>query len=180
MEKHRDQAHLTCGTCSEGHCFELTRIEQMDAIAGKLIECVIQLPEWQAHRARVTFVVTMIIHETCMNAIEHGALGIDKVQKRKIMDEKGDQYLDWVKKEWSANHPPLSITACINNHRLLIGVHDSGTGFDTVKSELVTVSDAELTELSGRGMAILKGMGVKLRWNKEGNTILCSFRHSAA
>lgn len=180
IEKHRDQAHLTCGTCSDSHSYELTRIEQLNGISRKIIDYATQLPEWQTHPARMAYIVPMIVHETCMNAIEHGVLDIDKREKRKIIADLGDQYLGWVEKQWLAKNTPLSITTCINDQRILVGIHDSGTGFDATKNDLVTISDSELLELSGRGMVILRGLGVKLYWNKEGNTILCSYWHSSS
>lgn len=176
IEKHRNQDHLTCGTCSDNLSFELARIDQMEDISRKIIENASRLPEWQPHLGRMAYTVTMIIRETCMNAIEHGILGVDRSQKKKLVEDHGEQYHDWVEMEWTAKKIPLSVTACINNQRILIGVHDGGAGFDATENNLSAISDADLLELSGRGMVILRGMGVKLRWNKEGNTILCLYK----
>lgn len=178
VEKHRNQAHLTCGACSDNHSFTLTRMGQMEGISERIIDCAAKLPEWREHRARIAYTVTLIINEACLNAIEHGVLGIGKEKKRALVARHGDKYLAWVEEEWLASHTPITVTACINEKRILIGVHDSGAGFDPVKGEMTVIADADLLELSGRGIVILKGMGIKLRWNKEGNTILCSYHHS--
>lgn len=177
LAKHRDQAHLMCGACSDNHSFALTSLGEIGVIADEIIGCAMRFPEWRPHRARTAYIVTLIINETCMNAVEHGALGIDKRQKRKLIAEQGEKYIEWVETQWLAKNVPLSVTACINGQRILIGVHDGGTGFDASKHELSAIGNADLMELSGRGMAILKGMGVQLSWNEEGNTILCSLKN---
>lgn len=174
-DKHRDKKHLGCNTCSDNYDFTISDLRNIETISTEICGHALKLEEWKPHAARLSYTVTLIIHEACLNAVEHGIMGIDKASKRELLDKLGERYLEYVEKEWARKGPSISITACVNAERVLIGIHDAGTGFDPSDDTLMTISDEDILESSGRGMAILKGVGVKLNWNAKGNTILCSY-----
>lgn len=176
MEKHRNKDHLECNLCSENHDFTITLLKDIDELSEKIIASAGKFPEWFPHYARMAYAITLVVHEACMNAVEHGILGLDKESKKKRMVELEGEYPAWVEAEWKRKNIPIYISLCLNAERILIGVHDGGRGFDFTSKNFSTISDTEMLDPSGRGLKIMGGMGVNLQWNRCGNSVLCSYR----
>ncbi len=169
--------HDICqSTCSENEIFPLSAIDEIDGLSEKIISKARKVPEWQPYLSRLAYLMTFTMHETCMNAVEHGLLGMNKETKRQMMEEMQERYLDDVNRRWRASGKTVQVTVCINKRSVVVGVHDDGGGFDYSKDQYSPMNEEDVLAVSGRGLLILKSLGVRLFWNKAGNTVLCSFR----
>jgi len=176
IEKHRANEHLDCKICPGAKSYQLRSLPQINDLSEDIIRTAALLPEWAPHRQRLAYTVTLTMHETCMNAVEHGLLGLCKEEKKRLMEEMQERYIAYVEERWKASCTPIFVSVCFNPDRVLIGVHDDGLGFDFNLDRFSTIDESSLMDFSGRGLAILKGMNIQLYWNKKGNSVLCSFR----
>ncbi len=163
-------------TCAENEIFSLTTIDEIDGLSEKIISKARKYPEWHPYISRLAYLLTFTMHEACMNAVEHGLLGMDKEIKRQQIEEMQERYLESVSRRWRATGKPVQVSVCINIRSVVVGVHDEGGGFDYTKSHFSPMNEQDILAVSSRGLVILKSLGVRLFWNKEGNTVLCSFR----
>ncbi len=176
IEKHRSKTHLECNACSDNQGYTLTNLRQIDDLSEKIVNAAIEFPEWKPYHAKLEYTITLTVHETCTNAIEHGILGLDKQRKKQLLAELEEKYVAYVEAEWKRKGIGIHISVCLNADRILIGVHDEGDGFDFSQEGFAAVKESDLLDFSGRGLAMMEGMGVKLQWNRRGNSVLCSFQ----
>lgn len=165
-------------TCVENEVFTLSSIEGIDRLSEKIIAKARKLPVWLPHISRLAYLVTFTMHETCMNAVEHGLLGMNKETKARQIEEMQEHYLESVSQRWRNTGKVIQVSVCLNNRSFVVGVHDEGGGFDYNKAHYSPMNEEDVLAVSGRGLLILKSLGVRLFWNKTGNSVLCSFRHS--
>ncbi len=169
--------HEVCqNTCAENEIFDLVSIEQIDSLSEKIIAKARKLPDWQPHISRLGYLLTLTMHEACMNAVEHGLLGLNKEEKRRLIEGMQERYLVDVARRWRATGKSIQVSLCINSRSVVVGVHDDGQGFDYNKTHFSPMNEEDVLAVSGRGLLILKSLGVRLFWNEAGNTVLCSFR----
>lgn len=154
----------------------LHTLPQINELSEDIIHEAARFPEWAPHRTRLAYTVTLTMHETCMNAIEHGLLGLNKEEKKGLLADLQERYIAYVEERWKSANVPIYVSVCFNPDRILIGVHDDGEGFDFNLSRFSRIEDSEMMDFSGRGLTILKGMNIQLYWNKKGNSVLCSYR----
>lgn len=170
-------AHEICQhTCGENEIFNLSSIEDIDGLSEKIISKARKFPEWLPYISRLGYLLTLTMHEACMNAVEHGLLGLDKETKRSQIEEMREHYLVNIERRWRATGKPVLVSVCINMRSVIVGVHDEGRGFDYNTAHYSPMNEEDILSVSGRGLLILKSLGVRLFWNKTGNTVLCSFR----
>ncbi len=174
--KHRMKENIGCSKCSDGYHFTVSSLLELDAVSSQIMSLILEKEPWHGFSKEVKFVVKSTLLESVLNSVEHGMLGMDKAEKRMMRAEKGEEYEAYIEHEWRKKNKPVSISFCINDKRALLGVHDEGGGFNHEEKFSKDISNDELLGVSGRGLAILKGFGVNLYWNKDGNSILCSFK----
>jgi len=177
--RHRARTHLHCNCLYSGSVHTIASLSRIDEIADTIIKKADFFPSWMLSKAKLTYSVTLIIHEACMNAIEHGVLRLTRDDKRRLLEELEERYIEHISDQYDKSQTPIRVTVCMNNERVLIGVHDDGPGFEFNKSENSSIAETDLMACSGRGLAMLKGMGVSLNWNEKGNSILCRFDNPA-
>lgn len=175
IEKHGSGTHLDCNLCSENKSYSIMNLRQLDQLTESFIVQTMQYPEWAPFQSQIWCAVNLIIHEACMNAVEHGILGLDKTAKKRLLEIMEEEYLPMVEDEWGRRNHPVYVSLCLNRERILIGIHDDGPGFDFANIGFSPVMDQELLDFSGRGLVMLNGMGAKLYWNNRGNSVLCSY-----
>lgn len=186
IDKHRSGQFLQGDFCikheicqptfSGNEIFKLSTIEEIDGLSEQIISKVRKYPEWQPCIAQLGYLLIFTMHEACMNAVEHGLLGMSKETKRRLMEEMQERYLEDVSARWRATGKTVQVSVCINYVHVSVGVHDDGGGFDYNKTHYSPMNEEDVLAVSGRGLLILKSLGVRLFWNKPGNTVLCSFR----
>ncbi|WP_424193821.1 ATP-binding SpoIIE family protein phosphatase [Ampullimonas aquatilis] len=117
--------------------------------------------------------VQLILSELCINAVDHGILGLDSKIKQSGPDgfdlymEERQRRLD------SLQHARLkvSIDAFLagDDKYLRINIEDSGAGFDFQRYLEPSI---ELNEnFSGRGIALVKSLSRKLEYHGKGNSV---------
>ncbi len=169
--------HEICqDTCSQNEIFPLATIDEIDHLSEKIIAKARRVPEWTPYISRLAYLLTFTLHETCMNAVEHGLLGINKETKQRMMEEMQERYLEEISRRWRISGKKIQVSVCINKRSVVVGVHDEGGGFDYRDEKYSPMNEQDVLAVSGRGLLILKSLGVRLFWNKAGNTVLCSFR----
>lgn len=186
VDKHRSGEFLQGDVCveyeichdtyTENEIFHLSAIKEIDGLSEKIIIKARKYAEWLPHIPRLAYLVTFTVHETCMNAAEHGILGMNKETKRLRMEELQERYLEDVDRRWRGSGKQVQVSVCINKRSVVVGVHDDGKGFDYNTSHYSPMNEQDILAASGRGLLILKSLGVRLFWNKPGNSVLCSFR----
>lgn len=170
--------HEICqNTCAENEIFPLSAIEEIDGLSERIIAKARKLPAWLPYISRLGYLLTLTMHEACMNAVEHGLLGMDKETKRRQIEEMQERYPADIERRWRATGKLIQVSVCINARSVVVGVHDDGRGFDYNMAHYSPMNEEDVLAVSGRGLLILKSLGVRLFWNKAGNTVLCSFRH---
>ncbi len=179
IDRHRNQEFLECHICSENEVFHLSSLGDIDGLSEKIMGKARKYREWTPHLARLGYLVTFTVHETCMNAVEHGLLGFTKEQKRIKSEAMEEGYLNFIDAEWRRIGTLVRVSVCMNQQSIIVGVHDDGEGFDYSMEHYSPMDDDDILATSGRGLLILKSLGVKLFWNNPGNTVLCSFRREA-
>lgn len=163
-------------TCIENEVFLLTTINGIDGLSEKIIAKVRKLPAWVPYISRLAYLLTFTMHEACMNAVEHGLLGMNKETKARQIEEMQERYLESISQRWRDTGKAIQVSVCINNRSVVVGVHDDGAGFDYRKAHYSPMNEEDVLAVSGRGLLILKSLGVQLFWNTAGNSVLCSFR----
>lgn len=185
IDKHRSGEFLNGDACvehdicqdarAENEMFALASIRDIDGLSEKIIDKARKCAEWQPYISRLAYLVTFTVHEACMNAAEHGILGMDKATKRLLMEELQERFLEDVDRRWSASGKQVQVSVCINKRSVVVGVHDDGKGFNYDTAHYSPMNEEDILAVSGRGLLILKSLGVRLFWNKPGNTVICSF-----
>jgi len=175
IKKHRNGEHLKCGECSIPYVVNVYKIEEIGT-ALEYIKSILNLNiNWRKYSDKITNKIFHIVHEGAMNSFEHGILGISKDEKMKMLSNNFNSYYKNVKDKLCMQDGVL-ITLCFNDDRLLFGFHDNGNGFDTkhVLEEIEKDFELDALKPSGRGLKMLKGSGVGLRWNQKGNSFFCT------
>lgn len=185
IDKHRSGKFLQGEACveheicqdtyTENELFQLAAIKDIDGLSEKIIGKARKYAEWLPCISRLAYLLTFTVHEACMNAAEHGILGMNKEVKRLRMEELQERFLDDVDRRWAASGKQVQVSVCINRRSVVVGVHDDGKGFDYNTAHYSPMNEEDILAVSGRGLLILKSLGVRLFWNKQGNTVLCSF-----
>lgn len=173
---HNDQnaQDVYCQSCSENSPFLALSFKVADLIREKIIIEVIDKISWEWDRKKIRPLIEIVFNESLQNAVEHGILGIDFDSKNKALEESPDAYTNSVRNRWAKTVKPVTITLCINHERILLGFHDNGKGFNYEQFKEKKLLLENLLEPSGRGIPLLIGMGIRLYWNRDGNSVFCA------
>ena len=174
--EHKEKAaeDVYCHSCSDNRSFMALSFKVADIVRERLFDEVVNYIDWEWDEKKIKSYIDVAFNEALQNAVEHGILGIDYERKSRALKESPDEFYKSVKERWAKKGEPVNITLCVTDERILLGFHDNGKGFDYKKySEKTFVADS-LLEQSGRGIPLLKGMGIQLYWNKKGNSAYCA------
>ena len=111
------------------------------------------------------------LYEVCINAIEHGNLGISYETKREWI-EKNIYYvkLSELLSSEIAKNTFVEIKLNIEKDCITLTVKDKGQGFKPNK-EIEKIKKDSFTRNSGRGMMMVKSYFDMIKYNKTGNAI---------
>ncbi len=141
-------------------------IRQADP-ALKIIEMLGALEPVQRHRNNLF----VILSEAYNNAVDHGLLGLDSGLKN---TESGfyEYYAvrDKALKQLTEGHIDIEVSYLPERHLFLIGVSDSGAGFEHDKVPTFD-DDCEY----GRGLKLVNELADKLYFNRKGNQICIEY-----
>lgn len=173
---HKEKAaeDVYCRSCNENRSFMALSFKVADVVRERLFDEVVVNIYWEWDEEKIKSYIDVAFNEALQNAVEHGILGIDYEMKNRALKESPDEYHKSVKDKWSKKGEPVNITLCVNEERILLGFHDNGKGFDYKKYGEKTFAADSLLEPSGRGIPLLIGMGIRLYWNKKGNSAYCA------
>ncbi len=118
------------------------------------------------------------LSEIMVNSVEHGNLEIGYENKNMLMAE--NRFDEEVNKRLSSAEYKNK-TVCVRYQRdpenVVITISDEGKGFDS--SKFLEFDPLRLTDLNGRGIATANLMGLKLEYQNNGSTVICSYKTSA-
>jgi len=165
--------YLTCSSCEQNLVFKVTSFNEIDSLIEKIIDHVYESHErtWDIEKTR--FIVNLVTNESIINAVEHGILHIDFEGKKRALDNLQGEYINFIQKKWLEMNIPVTVSLCVDSRRIQLGFHDNGNGFDFREHNKPFRDDRRL-EQSGKGLAILKGLGVIIQWNEKGNSVFCA------
>ena len=166
--------YLSCKSCDQNMAFKLFSFDEIGSLVDRIIEHIFSLPETTWDKKKTRFFVSLIANEAIINAVEHGILEIGFQEKRKEIKISDEGYTKHIQDKWLETGKPVTVSLCVDTDRILLGFHDGGKGFDYHTYSQTPITEDNVLEPSGKGLAILKDLGVLLHWNKEGNTIWCS------
>lgn len=174
--KHRDGKNVDCKSCSTAKHYKLYSVNDFDLVINDISGVISNLSDWEENSATVHRLIRYMVWEPCINAVEHGVLGIGGGKKKRLQEKHRGKYWNHIENEWTKKNTPIGLSVCINRKRLLVGTHDPGRGFDFTNCDYgdEPLSDEKLMRSGGRGLSILKGLGISIHWNKKGNSVLCS------
>lgn len=178
MHKETSAEQLDCDSCDKNMIFKLFSFDSINSLVDQITEYVFKSDEITWDKDKTRFFVKLIANETIINAVEHGILNIDFGEKRKAINKSVEDYTKHIQDKWLEAELPVTVSLCVDTERILLGFHDGGKGFDYQTYSRATITKDNVLEPSGRGLAILKDLGVQLNWNKKGNTVFCSIPDS--
>ena len=178
MHKETSAEQLDCDSCDKNMIFKLFSFDSINSLVDQITEYVFKSDEITWDKDKTRFFVKLIANETIINAVEHGILNIGFDEKRKAINKSAEDYTKHIQDKWLEAGLPVTVSLCVDTERILLGFHDGGKGFDYHTYSRATITKDNVLEPSGRGLAILKDLGVQLNWNKEGNTVFCSIPDS--
>ena len=120
-------------------------------------------------------VLPSVLGELYTNALEHGVLGLDSRQKT---DAQGfaEYYRERDRRLASLREGfvriELKVEPIADGGRLTLEVSDSGTGFDI---DDVLAHSAAHQSLSGRGLHLVRRLGVRAQWLDDGRRARVEF-----
>lgn len=179
VNRHRNGYKADCIACSDDkHNYTLSRMAELEPLAGTIIKTILKKKAWEPNAQKVSFIMRYAIYEMCINAVEHGVLNLDCDDKKRIIRKKAhEEYEDYVEAMWQVADDPVTVSLCISDELVLLGVHDNGKGFNYEQDRFSRIPEDKILEPCGKGLAILRSFGVRLCWNDNGNSILCAYRH---
>ena len=166
--------YLACNSCEQNLIFKVTSLSDIDSLIDKIIDHVYESPErvWDIEKAR--FMVSLVTNESIINGVEHGILNIDYEEKKRALENLQNEYAKFIQKKWFEKNIPITVSLCVDSERIQLGFHDNGDGFDHREYDMKPFGDDKRLEQSGKGLAILKGLGVIIQWNEKGNSVFCA------
>ena len=166
--------YLTCSSCEQNLVFEVASFDKIDSLIDEVIDHVYESIErtWDIEKTR--FIVNLVINESIINAVEHGILNIGYEDKKTAIENMQNEYTKFIEKKWLEKNIPVAVSLCVDSERVLLGFHDNGDGFDYHEYAMKPFGDEKRLEQSGKGLAILKGLGVIIQWNEKGNSVFCA------
>lgn len=123
--------------------------------------------------------IQLALHEILRNAYEHGNLGISFAEKRDLMMQGLlEEHLKPLAEKAQAEGKTIDITFAVKNGEFSCSVSDQGPGYDWSKASRNAEQNkvANLYELHGRGLILIKSVFDKVKFNKKGNQITVSKR----
>jgi len=173
---HNDQnaQDVYCRICDENSPFLALSFNVAEVIREKIFNEVVHNISWEWDKKKIKSFIDITFNESLQNAVEHGILDIDYDSKNKALEESPEKFNDFVRNQWVKKAKPVTITLCVNHERILLGFHEHGKGFNYKKYSEKPLSTSNLLEPSGRGIPLLIGMGIRLYWNKKGNSVYCA------
>lgn len=174
LHNEQNAQDVFCRICGESSHFMALSFNVAEVIREKIFNEVVDGISWEWDPKKIRSFIDIAFNESLQNAVEHGILGIDYEEKNRALKESPEKFNDFVRNQWLKKAKPVTITLCVNHERILLGFHDSGRGFDYKKYSEKPLSAGNLLEPSGRGIPLLTGMGIRLYWNKTGNSVYCA------
>ena len=167
-------AYSTCDSCERNLVFKVASFGEVDSLMEKIIDHVYESPEriWDIEKTR--FIINLVTNESIINAVEHGILNLGFEEKKRAIDDLQDKYTKFIQKKWLEINIPVTVSLCVDSERIQLGFHDNGNGFDHRARAAKPFGDDKRLEQSGKGLAILKGLGVIIQWNEKGNSVFCA------
>lgn len=114
------------------------------------------------------------ISEICMNALEHGNLGITYETKKRLVESgEYDEYLKSLLEIDENKQKRIDATIFTNiydNSIIRVDIEDEGNGFDRAEF-FKYVSFDEIVRYSGRGILMAEIMADAIFYNKKGNLV---------
>ena len=171
--------YLTCSSCEQNLVFKVSSFDKIDSLIEEIIIHAYESTErtWDIEKSR--FIVNLVINESIINAVEHGILNIGYEEKKKALENLQDEYTKFIENKWLEKNTPVTVSLCVDSERILLGFHDNGNGFDYHEYAMKPFGDERRLEPSGKGLAILKGLGVIIQWNDKGNAVFCAIPDEA-
>ena len=177
VNRHRNGTKADCTVCfDDTHNYTLSRMADLEPLAGTIIKTILKKKAWEPCERKVSFIMRYAVYEMCINAVEHGILDIGCDDKKRFKIKAQGRYEDYIAAMWLAADDPVTVSLCIGDELVLLGVHDNGKGFNYDKDCFSRIPEDKILEPCGKGLAILRGFGVQLCWNDNGNSILCAYR----
>lgn len=168
--------YLSCNTCNHNLEFRVFSFDEIGSLVYQILAHVFESPERTWDHEKTRFYVNLVSNEAIVNAVEHGILGLGLEKKKQVIKETEEGYTKYIQDRWLEKGEPVTVSLCVDSERILLGYHDGGKGFDYTDCSPEPFSDHNILEPSGKGLAMLKGLGIVLHWNKKGNSLLCAIR----
>jgi CheY-like chemotaxis protein/anti-sigma regulatory factor (Ser/Thr protein kinase) len=117
----------------------------------------------------------IVLSELYSNALEHGVLGLDSALKRDaegfgLYYQQRAERLDNLQDGYI--RIDFNIVPTGDGGRLTVRVQDSGAGFD---SDRVLALPPAITQLSGRGLSLVRQLSDHCQWSDDGRTASVEF-----
>ncbi len=112
----------------------------------------------------------LAFQEVLTNAFEHGNLGISAAEKIALC-EKGQLEAEHDRRTPSAAQKRIRVSASIAGAQFVCTVADEGAGFNWRELSARPLSAADLTNPSGRGLAIIRAMFDAVEYNDGGTAV---------
>ncbi|MDD2943584.1 MAG: ATP-binding protein [bacterium] len=123
--------------------------------------------------------IQLALHEILRNSYEHGNLGLSFTEKRDLMMQGLlEDHLKPLAEKAQAEGKTIDIVFSIAHGEFTCRVSDQGPGFDWSQASRNAEQNkvANLYELHGRGLILIKSVFDKVKFNKKGNQITVSKR----
>ena len=177
VNKHRNSFIVDCNGCSKIlFSYQLFRMSDLESLADTIVKTILKKKAWEPCERKVSFIMRFAVYEMCINAVEHGILDIGCDDKKRLKNRAQGRYEDYIEAMWLAMGDPVTVSLCISDELVLLGVHDNGTGFNYDQDCFSRIPEDKILEPCGKGLTILMSFDVRLCWNDIGNSILCVFR----
>ena len=122
-------------------------------------------------------VIAMAIHESLVNALEHGNLELDSRLKGDILDQE-DAYSD-LRAQRLADPAYagrlIEVRLAMDTDRIELEITDEGHGFDTSKMAQ-DPRESEVATQCGRGLPLILLVMDEVHFNEKGNQIRMALR----
>ena len=177
VNRHRTGNKGDCIACSDNiQHYTLFRMADLEPLAGTIIKTILKKKAWEPCEPKVSVIMRHAVYEMCINAVEHGILDMGCDDKKRFKIKAQGRYEEYIEAMWLAVKDPVTVTLCISEELVLLGVHDNGKGFNYDQDCFSRIPEDKILEPCGKGLAILRSFGVRLSWNDDGNSILCAYR----
>ena len=137
-----------------------------------LVNHILEMEELENERQSLFTAIT----ELYVNALDHGVLGLDSSMKSDVVGFE-NYYQERQKRLVNLDSGfvvfELAVEQAGDDRRILLRIEDSGKGFDHEKISPPTEAN---TDLSGRGIILIKNLCDSLTYEGQGNIARASFR----